>query len=442
MNILVVQLAKLGDIFQSSYSIDKIRRLFPQSKIYFLCSSIFKEAGKFLDADKILSLNLDKIAQKSEDKISFLDNDEAQKALEKINNIGFDIAINLNISELAQNLFSRITSNKKFGYYSNHQESLEWLYFVLSFIKTRKLASINLVDVYRHSFFISKSQKIVHKSIQSKEKIICFSLGTRNLKRNWDVENFVKLAELFSQSNYKIYLIGSKSESENGRFFLESYDGKSPIYNVIGKTNISELVELISKSSLLVSGDTGSMHIASYYSTPTIAIFSGPAYPYETAGYFAENKITTFNNNLDCYPCNEETVCLNNFVCNKNLTPQYIYDIYKNNADFYKPIYDEIGQFLIKKENNSEDFIMTMFYRDFALKYFFQSALDFENLKPNFTEKSYEKAVKLMRREFKVYSLSNSESSDSYFLKPYFYLKKLLPNHQITKDLFEYLQSI
>ncbi len=442
MNILFIQLAKLGDIFQSSYSVEKMRRLYPQSKIYFLCSAIFSEAAEFLDVDEIIPLDLDKIATKHQNRILFSDNSQSQKIIEQINSIRFDIAVNLNIAEFAEKIFHRINAREKFGYYSQNTKSTEWLYFVLSFIKTRKMASINLVDVYRHSFKISDSQIISRKNNIPKENYFCFSLGTGNLKRNWAVENFVKLTDFFSKSNLEIYLIGSEAEADNGRYFQELYKGNLSVKNFIGKTSISDLVKIISKSKLLISGDTGPMHVASYFMTPTIAIFSGPAYPFETAGYFSENRITSVNQNLECYPCSEETICRQNFSCNKHLTPKYLFDIYDNNADFYRPIYDEIGQFLIKPKNNSDDFIMKLFYRDFALRYFFNSTLNFEKLSRYYSLESSEKSLKKIRREIKIYTLTNSESADSYFLKPYFYLEKLLPNRTITDSLRNYLKNI
>jgi ADP-heptose:LPS heptosyltransferase len=442
MNILVVQLAKLGDIFQAAYSINKLRDLFSETKIYFLCSSIFSEAAEILDVDSVIAANLDLITEKQNNKIVFSQNKYSLNLLEKINRIKFDVAINLNISKLAGDIFSKIMASQKFGYYSNNEKSIEWLYFVLSFIKTRKLSSINLVDVYRHSFFINETIPISRRENPKKENIICLSLGTRNLKRNWNVFNFVKLAEFLPKSKYKIYLIGSKSESENGKIFTKMMRDRDNIFNLIGKTNISQLAKIISESSLLISGDTGPMHIASYYSTPTIAIFSGPAYPFETAGYFYKNKIAIVDDNLRCYPCRESTVCKNNFVCNSHLTANYVFDIYQNNEKYLYPVYDEIGQFLVLKQNDSPDFIMKMFYRDFALKYFFHSNLRIENMAEFYDKEVYQKVLKLIRREIKIYKLTKLESSDSYFLKPYFYLKQLLPKKKIIFDLMDYFSDI
>ena len=78
-------------------------------------------------------------------------------------------------------------------------------------------------------------------------------------------------------------------------------------------TSISELIEIISRLHLFITGDSGPMHIAANFQIPTISIF-GPTKDYETSQWMNKNSIIV-KKEMDCQPCMKRSCPLKHNNC-------------------------------------------------------------------------------------------------------------------------------
>ena len=108
----------------------------------------------------------------------------------------------------------------------------------------------------------------------SATKYIALFLGAGNRERKWPVENFVETAK-YVQNNYGFVpmLCGGPDDRDDAQVFVEKF-GSEAINNA-GKTSLVELVDLIRNARLLISVDTGAVHIAAAVNTPVVGLFSG-----------------------------------------------------------------------------------------------------------------------------------------------------------------------
>ena len=74
----------------------------------------------------------------------------------------------------------------------------------------------------------------------------------------------------------------------------------SPSVNLEGQTTLRDLAYLYSLSRLLITTDSGPMHIAAAMNTPTVALF-GPTDPSRTGPY--GNGHTIVRKEMPCSPC-------------------------------------------------------------------------------------------------------------------------------------------
>lgn len=100
--------------------------------------------------------------------------------------------------------------------------------------------------------------------------------GNWSLKR-WPKESFAKLAQqLISRFQAKVGICGSLADVEISRYMKKVC--QDHIYCLFGKTTLGQLAAVFQKASLVISADSGPMHIASGVGTKVIALF-GPTHP-------------------------------------------------------------------------------------------------------------------------------------------------------------------
>ena len=117
---------------------------------------------------------------------------------------------------------------------------------------------------------------------------IGFQLGASEASRCWPVERFVELAGrlVTTYPLCQIILIGGAKESDLEQQFLAllPQDINQNIVSAVGKTNLLELLTVLDSLSVLVTGDTGPLHLAVALKTPTVSLYS-EAQPEYTGPY-------------------------------------------------------------------------------------------------------------------------------------------------------------
>ena len=454
MKILIIQLAKMGDLLQSNFLFKKLEG----NEIILLHSDVFSEVIPFLEVNNSIAVNLDKLTKQIEDRFILQDNEYSQSIISQLNSMQFDLIINLNSNELASSFLANISSNRKIGFGSDDQYSKEWLGFVWSFIKSRKLNTINLVDIFlniyqseRPSYSFWKEEK------KAESNIVTFQLGSRNPKRQIPIHFFVDLGKLLIASGKKIQLVGVESEAKSADEFVNNFE-ESEIINLVGKTTINELFEIVGKSDYLITTDTGTMHIAASLKIPTLVFFVGPAYFAETSGYNPNQKIVASDSiKFSCYPCSDKDKCDFNLACRNDFDIKSIYaDVFlaQENENILIPQYDEIGQIILpsQKQKLSEEIYFSLLYRTFAIRYFKHQKKTIENYLSHYTFKKSEirQWNKNLSRELKLfdfidfdYAKLKAAEENFKILKPLLYLYFILKTKNgIILDLINFFKEI
>jgi ADP-heptose:LPS heptosyltransferase len=106
---------------------------------------------------------------------------------------------------------------------------------------------------------------------------IGFQMGASEKIRCWPISRFVELAQQIAMlgTEYEIVLIGSNKEKEHEDIFLRSIPEhlKSRVVSHIGKTDLKMLLAIIKNLDILVTGDTGPLHLAVALKTKTVSLF-------------------------------------------------------------------------------------------------------------------------------------------------------------------------
>jgi lipopolysaccharide heptosyltransferase I len=132
---------------------------------------------------------------------------------------------------------------------------------------------------------------------------ILLSPGARWASKCWPAEKFADAAEgLRKRVGGTYFLVGARSADEDGKVISERL-GRSCV-NLIGRTSLEELVALVSRADMLVTADTGVLHIADAVGTPVVAVF-GPTDPEKTGPYSQRERVVQARGTCPKMPCFE-----------------------------------------------------------------------------------------------------------------------------------------
>ena len=94
--------------------------------------------------------------------------------------------------------------------------------------------------------------------------------GASNIQRRWDPKKFAKVADALANKGLDIIITGTPSESSLMEEVASAMDAKSLVCNNL---SIKALAALLERAELLVSCDTGPLHLARAVNTPTVGIY-------------------------------------------------------------------------------------------------------------------------------------------------------------------------
>ena len=124
--------------------------------------------------------------------------------------------------------------------------------------------------------------------------------GARWLNKRWPAESFAGLVRWLAaaDSSLRFAILGSADDRALGQAIARA--GERRCLDLTGQVSLPELVEWIRLSALLVTNDTGPMHIAAALGKPVVALF-GPTDPCRTGPYRQLEHVLQLD--LPCVPC-------------------------------------------------------------------------------------------------------------------------------------------
>ena len=131
-------------------------------------------------------------------------------------------------------------------------------------------------------------------------KLILLQPGARWLNKRWPVQHFAELvralAKRFPDAHFAV--LGGKDDAPLGEKIFQTAPEK--ILNLCGATTLPEMIEWVRRCDLLITNDTGPMHVAAALGKPLVALF-GPTAPERTGPYDQLQNVLRLD--LPCSPC-------------------------------------------------------------------------------------------------------------------------------------------
>ena len=141
--------------------------------------------------------------------------------------------------------------------------------------------------------------------------------------KRWPVSHYSALAELVLKQDpqAQIVLLGSAKDND---VCEEIHSIVPATLNLAGKTSLKEAIALIAGLDVLVTNDSGLMHVASAFDLPVIAIYGSTDYKH-TPPFSDQSCIVSLD--LACAPCQKRECPLGHHNCMNLLGPEKVYGV-------------------------------------------------------------------------------------------------------------------
>lgn len=299
MKFLIIRFSSIGDIVLTTPVVRCLRKQVPGAEIHFLTKQSFRgllSGNPYIDKIHVLA-------------------DSFELMLHELKTEEYDYIIDLHHNLRTLRIKRFLKNVKSFSFNKLNVEK-----FVLTNLKINMLPGKHIVDRNMETlksfsvtndgegldYFIPEADVVDNKDLPTSHLhgyiavVIGAALATKQLPLR-------KLKELCAAIDHPLILLGGKEDHANGKEIAAIDDVK--IYNACGKFNLNESADLVRRSKLVITHDTGLMHIAAALQKPIISVWGNTVpefgmYPYY-GKYSKQHYDVVEVNKLWCRPCSK-----------------------------------------------------------------------------------------------------------------------------------------
>jgi heptosyltransferase-2 len=159
-----------------------------------------------------------------------------------------------------------------------------------------------------------------YKPHMSDKPILVLCPGAEyGITKRWPTKYFAEIAQIKHQDGWDIWLIGGPKDTALAQE-IQKYSG-AVCTDFTGKTDLSQVVDLLAQATIVLTNDSGLMHIAAAVGVKIIAIY-GSTSPKFTPPLAHNAEIISLN--LSCSPCFKKICPLKHIKCLSDLSPNFI----------------------------------------------------------------------------------------------------------------------
>jgi lipopolysaccharide heptosyltransferase II len=304
-SILIIKPSSLGDIVHAVPTVAALRRRFPSARITWL---VKREWAAVLEGnphlDEVLALDL-----------SLKGWPAAWRAVRAGR---FDTVVDLQ-GLLRSALLGWISGAPVRIGFANGREGSPWFYTkrvpvpspsmhaVDRYLLTAKYLGADPGEVKPSEFSLPHDTQaearvevlLAAAGIQAGATLVAMNPSARWETKRWPLGSFAAVGDRLQHDGAaRVVLIGGRDERHVGKQVLRAMR-TAPI-DLMGQTTLKELIAFLRRARLLITNDSGPMHLAAAVGTPVIALF-GPTDPARTGPYGAGH--TVLRSGVPCSPC-------------------------------------------------------------------------------------------------------------------------------------------
>ena len=282
MKILVVRFSAIGDILLTFPVVEALQHKYPSAEIHFLT----KPSNK-----SVLELLSGKVHPR------FLQESLVQTA-KQLRRERYDLVIDLH-NNLRTFLLQALMLKGSWHRF----RKLNFQKWLLTSFKWNTLPKVHVVERYAQAAKVNPTSVTLVVNNPAFDSLtsnyVAWVLGATFSTKQFPLS---KLIETIERLDMPIILLGGDKENA----LASSLQAHFPsLISLVGKTSLTEAALVLSKANVVVTNDTGLMHLAAFYGKPMVCIWGNTVpefgmYPYQSTPVFHAQV-----RNLSCRPCSK-----------------------------------------------------------------------------------------------------------------------------------------
>ena len=340
----LLSLTRFGDLIQTSPITSGLRRRHPEARIHLIVKRRFKRVAEILPGvDVVHEIDGDALARAlSSPDVPFSEPFRmARRIADELAEIPFDLLFNFTHSRASAVLLSLLDARRSIGFKLDRSGARRvddgWLVHIGTLVRARRLIRVNLVDAYlgaagllgcgeRLSVNVPEAARgFARARLSEAGPYLGVQLGASQDHKTWSVASYAATLDALRRRvpGLTAVLVGVGAERERAEELRRGCP-EVRLKVLLGETSVEELAAVLERCQLLLTGDTGTMHLAAAVGTPTCAVFVGLGNPYET-GVYAQGHVT-LRSRIACAPCSHVVRC--GFpACHGDLPADWVADL-------------------------------------------------------------------------------------------------------------------
>lgn len=296
---LIIRFSSIGDIILTTPVIRCLRKQLPDAEIHFLTKQSYKgivASNPYID--KVHTLG-----------------DSFELMLHELKTEEYDYIIDLHHNLRTLRIKRFLKNVKAFSFDKLNVEKFIYTNFKINALPKKHIVDRNLETVASLGvvndgmgldYFIPEKDTISNNDLPASHVLgyIAIVIGAALATKKMPLH---KLKELCTAIKHPVILLGDKGDFEEGKAIAEVDDIK--IYNACGKFNLNESADILRKAKLVISHDTGLMHIAAALQKPIISVWGNTVPAFGMYPYYGKLSKQHYDvveiNKLWCRPCSK-----------------------------------------------------------------------------------------------------------------------------------------
>lgn len=331
--ILLVKLRGIGSVILLSPVITNLRKKYPHAEIHFLTKRWLHTIYDDSVFDKVYSLNTGWILNAIKDFILV-----PFRLIRERYDLVIDFEV---ISYYTATLTFMINPQYSIGFKVIGKTKDQLYDFTVMYHESKHITEIfslplkilGMEDIHYDLIPPSYSSIDHHKILSDITDIkgfIAINVNASDLayERRWPAKYYIQLIDDLIERWEKILLTWDKSDKIYVDSIYNKLIHKNKVLNLAGKYSLREFFVIVKSVKLFISNDSGPLHVAVAYQTPTISFF-GPETPVIYWPLFHKDLHKVFFMNLFCSPCisvfrDKNFVCNNENKCMLEISPEKV----------------------------------------------------------------------------------------------------------------------